>query len=227
MQSAKPADWIVHQCRYQLCREHCHCDVPESAWQPLPAISSIEACVLGMQEWPWFMIFFYAHVPRHTEVVPRSAVVLGEPHLRTKDLGGGRCPDCAAVPWPQMFGTWGVVGIWACVLGLVFSMWTAALRQPAWAILTPRGCWEMEAVHSRCVIGCVIDWPVIDRRCHPAVSHLRVEMMCSVACFVYHLRWQKRSVHLFSLWMGVGKPSVCFSDKFIRANGMAESILDA
>lgn len=31
MQNAKPADWIVHQCRYQLCREHCHCDVPRVA----------------------------------------------------------------------------------------------------------------------------------------------------------------------------------------------------
>lgn len=52
------------------------------------------------------MNVFYAYVPRCTEVVPRSAVVLGKPHLRTKDLGRGRCPDCAVVPLPQMFGTW-------------------------------------------------------------------------------------------------------------------------
>lgn len=131
-------------------------------------------------------------------------------------------------------------GIWACVLGLVLSMWTAALRQPAWAILTPRGCWEMEAVHSSCVIGCrsspfislntgvLTSTPVIDRRCPEASScqsfESQIEMMYSVACFIYHLRWQKCSVHLFSLWTRVPKPSVCVSDEYIQASRM--SILD-
>ncbi len=51
------------------------------------------------------MNVFCAHVPPRTEVVTRSAVVLGESHLRTKDLGRGQCPDCPAEPRPQMFGT--------------------------------------------------------------------------------------------------------------------------
>lgn len=103
-------------------------------------------------------------------------------------------------------------GIRGCVLGLVLSVWTAALRHPAWAILTPRGCWEMEAVHSSCVIGrrsspfislntaVLASTPVIDHWCPNASGcQCQIGMMYSIACFVgfvYHLRWQKGAGHL-------------------------------
>lgn len=74
-----------------------------NGWQILPGFSSTVVWVLWMQE--WFMNVFYAQIPRHSEVVPCSAVVLCEPHLRMEDLGRGRRPDCAVVLRPQMFGT--------------------------------------------------------------------------------------------------------------------------
>lgn len=40
MQNAKPADWIVHHCRYQLRGEHCHCDIP------LVVMATFTCCLL-------------------------------------------------------------------------------------------------------------------------------------------------------------------------------------
>ncbi len=95
------------------------------------------------------MNVFYAHVPPRTEVMPRSAVVLGESHLRTKDLGRGQCPDCPAETRPQMFGTQRGGGV--CVLGLVLSVWTAALSHSDPQRLLENGGGALQLCH----------WPAI------------------------------------------------------------------
>lgn len=237
MQNSKPADWIVHQCRYQLCREHCHCDVPRVAMATFTCYLLSRSVSFGNAG---------TDVIRECFPCTRPPLYRGRAPL---SRGPGWAPSAYERPWQGSVSrlcsgalatdVWNMDGrgIWACVLGLVLSMWTAALRLPAWAILTPRGCWEMEAVHSSCVIGCrsspfisfntgvLTSMPVIDHRCPEASGcqsfESQIEMMYSVACFVYHLRWQKCSVHLFSLWTRVPKPSVCVSDKYIQASRMS------
>lgn len=143
----------------------------------------------------------------HTKAAPPLAGVLGGPQLCAKDLGRGRCPDCARAPWPQMFGMWGG-GSWACALGLVLSVRTDALRRASRAVLTPRGCWEMEALRSSCVFALMLafatpphssaslrrgschDQLLVSESAWLSVMECRIEVMYSDACFVcfvYHL----------------------------------------
>lgn len=208
----------------------------KSSWQPLPAISFIEAWVLGMREWTWFMNVFYAHVPRRSEVMPRSAVVLGEPHLCSEDLGRGRCPDCAVVPWPQMFGCFlggGSEPVCWDLSSLCGQLLWDSLPEPSWPP-EAAGKWRRCAPavslaaaphHSSVLIR--LYWrpcqlSIVDVQKHPAVSHLRVKLKLCIqlhvlftscddknALFICSHYEQEYQSHLFVFLISTFEPVEC------------------
>lgn len=209
MQKAKPADWIVHHCRYQQCGEHCHCDIP------LVVMATFTCYLLHRG-----VSFGNAGV----DVIHECFLCARPPSYRGRaplSRGPGWVPSAYERPWQgsvsRLSSRASAADVWDTEGGSEAVCWDLSSQsgQLLWDILTPRGCWEMEAVHSSCVIGrlsspfislntgLLASTPVIDHWCPNASGcQFQIEMMYSIACFVgfvYHLRWQNGTGLLFSL----------------------------